>query len=114
MAGFAGILGMALLPLQPLLAYAIPQRPARQNARRLHRAIGVLLLLSVLLHVIGLWITSPPDVIDALLFRSPTPFSIWGVLAMWALFGAGLLALLRRHIRWRRWRIMHLSATGIL
>ena len=55
-------------------------------------------MLSVVLHVVGLWLTSPPDVIDALLFRSPTPFSVWGVLAMWALFFAGLLAAFRRRL----------------
>jgi hypothetical protein len=46
-------------------------------------------------------------VVDALLFRSPTPFSAWGVVAMWAVFAAALLATLRRRLRlrplvWRR------------
>ena len=31
--------------------------------------------VAVVIHVAGLWITSPPDMIDALLFTSPTPFS---------------------------------------
>ena len=43
--------------------------------------------------------TSPPDVIDALLFRSPTSFSLWGVVAMWAVFGTALFASLRRILR---------------
>jgi predicted ferric reductase len=48
-------------------------------------------------------------VIDALLFASPTPFSAWGVIAMWAIFAIALLAALRQ--RWRlgprTWRIAH-------
>ncbi len=53
----------------------------------------------VLVHVGGLWITSLPDVVDALLFRSATAFSVWGVIAMWAVFGAALLALLLKRLR---------------
>jgi len=67
-------------------------------------------------HVAGLWITSPPDVIDALLFRSPTPFSAWGVIAMWAVFATALLAALRRplRIRPRWWRAGHLSLAVVI
>lgn len=46
----------------------------------------------MILHVVGLWVTSPPDVIDALLFWSPTPFSFCGVVAMWAVFASALMA----------------------
>ena len=45
--------------------------------------------MAVVIHVGGLWITSPPDMIDALLFTSPTPFSPFGVIAMWAIFAVG-------------------------
>lgn len=106
-AGFAGIIGLALMLVQPLLAAGfLPGLPAMAG-RRVHRWVGAGLLLAVLVHVIGLWITSPPDVVDVLLFRSPTPFSVWGVVAMWAVFLAALLALLRRRLRlspkiWRR------------
>lgn len=106
-AGFAGIIGLALMLVQPLLAAGfLPGLPAMAG-RRVHRWVGAGLLLAVLIHVIGLWITSPPDVVDVLLFRSPTPFSVWGVVAMWAVFLAALLALLRRRLRlspkiWRR------------
>jgi predicted ferric reductase len=57
----------------------------------------------------GLWITSPPDVIDALLFSSPTPFSNWGVIAMWTVLVAGALAASRRrlNISPRMWRRIH-------
>ena len=68
-----------------------------------------MLVAAVVFHVGALWITSPPDVIDALLFASPTPFSAWGVIAMWATFAAALLAGLRRRLRLRprTWRIGH-------
>ena len=47
--------------------------------------------------------------IDALLFVSPTPFSVWGVIAMWALFGTACLAALRLRLRLRpiAWRLIH-------
>lgn len=106
-AGFAGVIAMALLLVQPLLVGGfLPGLPA-QRGRRMHSIVGGLLALTVAAHVVGLWITSPPDVIDALLFASPTPFSFWGVVAMWAVFGTALLAALRRRFRlgvhmWRR------------
>lgn len=107
-AGFAGVVAMPLLLLQPLLAGGyLPGLPARRG-RRLHSWVGAGLVAAVAAHVVGLWLTSPPDVIDALLFRSPTPFSAWGVVAMWAVFAAALLAALRRRLRlgpgvWRLW-----------
>ena len=65
--------------------------------------------MAVVVHVAGLWITSPPDMIDALLLTSPTPFSAFGVIAMWAIFAVALLAALRRRLglRPRTWRIAH-------
>ena len=75
----------------------------------MHRWVGVGLFSTVVVHVGALWITSPPDVIDALLFRSPTTFSLWGVVAMWAVFAAALLASFRRRLRFsqRLWRTAH-------
>ena len=64
--------------------------------------------MAVVIHVGGLWITSPPDMIDALLFTSPTPFSPFGVIAMWAIFAVALLAALRRRLRPQTWRIAHM------
>ncbi|MEM9045358.1 MAG: ferric reductase-like transmembrane domain-containing protein [Pseudomonadota bacterium] len=108
-AGFAGIIALALLLVQPLLAAGwLPGVPARRS-KRLHQWLGGALVVAVLMHVGGLWVTSPPDVVDALLFASPTPFSVWGVVAMWALFGALLLALLRRKLKLKPliWRQAH-------
>jgi predicted ferric reductase len=69
----------------------------------------------VLIHVVFLWLTSPPDVIDVLLFRSPTPFSLWGVIAMWAVFLMGLMAATRKKIRLplRVWQRAHLALAVI-
>ena len=52
---------------------------------------------------------------DALLFRSATFFSAWGVIAMWAVFGAALLALLLKRLRlqWWVWRLLHTSFAAI-
>jgi hypothetical protein len=108
-AGLAGVVALAILLLQPLLAAGyLPGLRAGQG-RRAHVWIGTGLAAVVGVHVVGLWLTSPPDVIDALLFRSPTPFSAWGVIAMWAVFAAALLAALRRrlHVRPRVWRLLH-------
>lgn len=114
-AGFAGILAMGLLMCQPVLAGGyIPDLPTRIS-RRLHRLVGATLVLAVVVHVAGLWITSPPDVVDALLFRSATAFSVWGVIAMWAVFGAALFALTLRRLRlkWWIWRLGHTSLAVI-
>jgi len=108
-AGFAGVVAMALVLVQPLLAGGyLPGLPMRRG-RRVHRLVGCALVAAIVVHVAGLWLTSPPDVIDALLFASPTPFSDWGVVAMWALFAAALSAALRRRLRIRPkiWRIAH-------
>ncbi|MEP0522127.1 MAG: ferric reductase-like transmembrane domain-containing protein [Hyphomicrobiales bacterium] len=109
LAGFAGILALALLLVQPLLIAGYLPGLSPMTARKIHRWIGGFLVATVALHVIGLWITSPPDVVDALLFVSPTPFSAWGVIAMWAVFVAAALAALRRVLRMRPkiWRISH-------
>lgn len=106
-AGFSGIIAMALLLIQPLLAGGYLPDLNGMRARRLHRAIGIALVLAVLIHVGALWITSPPDVVDALLLVSPTPFSVWGVLAMWAVFASALLAARRKKVRVRTWRLLH-------
>ena len=99
--GFAGIIAMTLLLVQPLLATGYLPGLPRPRARRLHLWVGAALVLAVAIHVAALWITSPPDVIDVLLLRSPTPFAIWGVVAMWAVFATLGLALLRRRLRLR-------------
>ncbi|MDM8167901.1 ferric reductase-like transmembrane domain-containing protein [Roseovarius sp.] len=115
-AGFAGVTGMALLLIQPLLIAGLLPGLDPLQERRIHRWTGAALVLSVILHVAGLWLTSPPDVIDALLFTSPTPFTPWGVIAMWALFATAILAVIRRRLRlrWRTWRIAHTALALVI
>ena len=113
-AGFAGIFGLVLLLVQPLLAGGHLPGFGMRASRRLHQYIGVCLVLAVIVHVVGLWITSPPDVVDVLLFRSPTPFSIWGVVAMWAVFAAAFLAVIRQSLRPVLWRLAHTSLAVII
>jgi hypothetical protein len=109
LAAFSGVVALALLLVQALLmARVVPDVPP-PRARRFHRRVGAGLVAAVVIHVGGLWITSPPDVIDALLFASPALFSVWGVLAMWALLATAVLAVLRRRLRWRHWRHAHLG-----
>ncbi|MEO0677794.1 MAG: ferric reductase-like transmembrane domain-containing protein [Pseudomonadota bacterium] len=112
LAGFAGIVALALMLVQPLLAAGVlPLSPVR--ARQLHIWGGAGLVVATLLHVGGLWVTSPPDVINALTFTSPTPFSAWGVVAMWAIFAAALVAVLRRRLATRAWRLGHVTLVAL-
>src|SRR6185436_1175850 len=114
LAGFAGILALGLLLVQPLLIAGYLPGLSAYRGRRAHHWIGGALVVAIMVHVGGLWITSPPDMIDALLFASPTPFSPWGVTAMWAIFAVALLAALRRRLGPRRWRIAHMSLAVII
>ena len=108
-AGLAGVLALCLLLIQPLAIGRYLPNIDPLRSRVIHRLIGLLLVGLVIIHVGGLWMTSPPDVIDALLFRSPTPFSVWGVIAMWCVFATALLALLRRRLRIKHhiWQRLH-------
>ena len=119
-AGFAGVIALALLLFQPLLAGGKLPGLGGARGRGVHRRVGVALLAAVLLHVAGLWVTSPPDVVDALLLRSPTPFSLWGVLALWAVVATALSAALRRRLggrlggRARRWGSIHTALATVV
>lgn len=113
-AGFAGVIGLGLVLVQPLLIGGYLPGPSAYRARRAHHWIGGALVVAVLLHVGGLWITSPPDMIDALTFTSPTPFSPFGVIAMWAIFAVALLAAFRRRLGLQTWRIAHMSLAAVI
>jgi hypothetical protein len=116
LAGFAGIIALALVLVQPLLiAGYLPGLPGYRG-RRAHFWIGGALVTAVIVHVGGLWITSPPDMIDALSYSSPTPFSPWGVTAMWAIFAVALIAALRRRLGLapRTWRIAHMVLAVVI
>ena len=115
-AGFAGVVALALLLVQPLLISGYMPGLSARRGRRIHPWIGGVLLLAIVIHVGGLWITSPPDVIDALLFVSPTLFSPFGVTAMWASLATAFLAAFRRRLRLRprTWRIIHTSLAVVI
>ena len=102
--------------VQPLLIAGYLPGLSAYRGRRAHYWIGGALVLAVVVHVGGLWITSPPDMIDALLFVSPTPFSPFGVIAMWAIFAVALLAAFRRRLglRPRTWRIAHMVLAVVI
>jgi hypothetical protein len=109
-AGFAGIIALGLVLVQPLLIGGYLPGFSGYRGRRVHLWTGGALLGAVVIHVGGLWITSPPDMIDALTFTSPTPFSPFGVVAMWAIFAVALIAAFRRRLGWapRTWRLSHM------
>ena len=114
LAGFAGIIALGLLLVQPLLAGGYLPGPSAYRGRRAHHWIGGTVVVAVVVHVGGLWITSPPDMVDALLFASPTPFSPFGVIAMWAIFAVALLAAFRRRLGLGRWRIVHMLLAAVI
>src|SRR4029453_11664770 len=98
LACFAGIIALGLLLVQPFLIGGYLPGLSAYRGRRAHHWIGGTLVVAVVIHVGGLWITSPPDMIDALVFPSPTPFSPFGVIAMWAIFAVAMIAALRRRL----------------
>jgi hypothetical protein len=116
LAGFAGIVALGLVLVQPLLIGGYLPGLSAYRGRRAHHWIGGALAVAVVIHVAGLWITSPPDMIDALTFSSPTPFSPFGVTAMWAIFIVALLAALRRRLglRLRTWRLIHVPLAIVI
>jgi len=116
LAGFVGMLALGLTLVQPLLIAGYLPGLSAYRGRRVHHWIGGVLVVAVVVHVAGLWITSPPDMIDALTFASPTPFSPFGVIAMWAIFAVALLAALRRRLglRLRTWRLAHMSLAVVI
>jgi len=114
--GFAGIVGLSLLVLQPLLPAGYLAGSEGPAGRRWHRWLGVAIVVAVALHVGGLYLASPPDTIDALLLVSPTPFSIYGVTAMWGVVATALLVLFRRRLDLRHsvWRLIHNGLAAVV
>src|SRR5215475_11606477 len=71
LAGFTGIFALGLVLVQPLLIAGYLPGLSGYRGRHAHRWIGGALAMAVVIHVAGLWITRPPDMIDALLFTPP-------------------------------------------
>lgn len=109
-------MALGLLLVQPLLAAgALPG--LRPPERRLwHRRIGWGLIAAVLLHIGGLYLTSPEDMVDALLLVAPTAFSVYGVVALLGLGLTAALVALRRRLGWRplAWRLGHNAVAAVV
>ena len=108
-ASLSGVLALGLLLAQPLLAAGYLPGAPMIRMRRWHRWIGSCIIIAVALHIGGLYLTSAPDTIDALLLVSPTPFSIYGVVAMWSIVLTALLVVTRKRIGLKNtaWQIAH-------
>ena len=108
-AGFGGVIALCLMLLQPMLVGGFIPGLSILRRRRIHRWVGSALVLSLLIHLVGLWVTSPPDVVDALLLVSATPFSIWGVIAMWSILITAFLVAYQNKLSMsaRKWRLSH-------
>ena len=107
--GMAGVVALALLLVQPMLAAGLLQGLSIPAARRWHRWIGATIVAAVVLHVGGLYLYSPSDVTDALLLVAPTPFAVYGVIGLWSVVLTALLVAVRSRsgLRYATWRIVH-------
>jgi predicted ferric reductase len=107
--GFAGIIGLALFVVQPLLAAGYLPGAGIAEERRWHRWLGATIVACVALHLGGLFVTSPPDTLDALMLVAPTPFSVYGVVAMWGIVATALLVGFRGRLGLgnRAWNLVH-------
>src|SRR5262245_62584996 len=75
LAGFAGIIALGLTLVQPLLIAGYLPGLSAYRGRRVHHWTGGALVVAVVVHVGGLWITSSQVMIDELLFALLTPLS---------------------------------------
>lgn len=105
--GFAGIVGLALFVIQPMLASGFLPGVRAARSRRWHRWLGSAIVACVGLHILGLYLTSAPDTLDALLLVAPTPFSVYGVIALWGIVFTALLVIFRRRLRPSLWSLLH-------
>ncbi len=107
--GMAGIMALALLLVQPLLAAGALPGVLLLRRRQWHRWVGTLFAVLVTVHVGALYMSSPSDIADALLLVAPTPFSIYGVIGLVSVLGTLLLVALRARsgLRYVSWRLVH-------
>ncbi len=114
--GLAGIIALALLIAQPLLAVGFLPAVTTVKQRVWHQRTGIVVVVAVLMHIGGLYITSPDDMTDALLLVAPTLYSVYGVIALWALIIVATLVALRRRLglKTATWNILHNSLAVII
>lgn len=107
--GLAGILALAMLLAQPLLAAGYLPGMRSLHSRRVHRWMGSVIVVAVALHIVGLYVTSPDDMTDAMLLVAPTPFSVYGVIGLWSVALTAFLVVIRNRLSVRPsvWNIIH-------
>jgi predicted ferric reductase len=107
--GMAGIVALALFLVQPLLAAGYLPGPSVLAERRWHRWLGTMIVVTVGLHIGGLYLSSPEDITDALLLVAPTPFSVYGVIGLCGVVLTAILVAVKSSagLRYASWRILH-------
>ncbi|PIB25230.1 hypothetical protein BFP76_01120 [Amylibacter kogurei] len=58
--GFFGVMSLALLLAQPMLAAKYLPGVSYQVSKRIHRWVGCALIISVMIHVVALWFVLAP------------------------------------------------------
>ena len=96
--------------VQPLLIGGYLPGLAGYRGRRVHHWIGGALVVAVVVHVGGLWITSSAGHDRRAALHIADAILPLGVIAMWAIFATALLAAFRRRLGLapRTWRITHM------
>lgn len=114
--GLSGVVALTLLLVQPLLVIGYLNGVSLTRQRRWHLWSGALLVFSVALHISALYITSPDDITDALLLRSATPFSVYGVIGSWGVVLIVILVVLRARIKIpaKLWKAIHAIFAAIV
>ena len=114
--GLSGVIALSLLLVQPLLAIGYLTGVSLGRQRRWHLCSGTLLVVSIALHIGALYVTSPDDMTDALFLRSATPFSIYGVIALWGVLLIALLVAFRSKIKIpiKKWKTLHAVIAAIV
>jgi predicted ferric reductase len=107
--GMAGVVALALMFVQPLLAAGYLPGASVPAGRRWHRLVGTMVVVTVVLHVGGLYLSSPDDVADVMLLVAPTPFSVYGVMGLCGVVLTAILVAVRSRsgLRYASWRILH-------
>src|SRR5258705_9060589 len=78
LAGFAGIIALGLMLVQPLLIAGYLPGPSAYRGRRAHHWFGGPWVGAMGFHLGAFWLPIPPGIFGALPFPSPTPFPPWG------------------------------------
>ncbi len=113
--GLAGVVALSLFLVQPLLAAGFLPGMTLSRQRQWHRWVGASIITLIAMHVVGLYVTSPADIRDALLLQAPTSFSVYGVIALWASALTVLLVVLRGRMirRGQVWKLSHQIVAAI-